>query len=151
MNKGSTIYPRHRLHTLEPYYSRHVSAMTELPGVQEGLHSKSDIAEQLAWRDQAIATLTAEVARLTSRNSFLEERIVSDRKERLGCTDEEARDLGAYLRNANAPALSRAELEREVATVRYFIDLTIAGGAHPSGAPQAISRIEAALGLKAGE
>ena len=61
-NKGSTIYPRHRLHTLEPYYSRHVSAMTELPGVQEGLNSKSDIAEQLAWRDQAIAALTAEVA-----------------------------------------------------------------------------------------
>lgn len=29
------------------YYTRHVSAMTA-----EGLHSKSDIAEQLAWRDR---------------------------------------------------------------------------------------------------
>ncbi len=64
MNKGSPIYPRHRLHTLEPYYSRHIGAMTELPGIQEGLHSKSDIAEQLAWRDQAIDRLVAEVARL---------------------------------------------------------------------------------------
>ena len=60
-NKGSPIYPRHRLHTLEPYYSQHVAAMTEIPGKQEGLHSKSDIAEQLAWRDQKIARLQDEI------------------------------------------------------------------------------------------
>jgi hypothetical protein len=35
---------------LEPYYCNHVSAMT-----REGLHSKSDIAQQLAWRDKQIA------------------------------------------------------------------------------------------------
>lgn len=63
-NKGSPIYPRHRLHTLEPYYSQHVAAMTEIPGKQEGLHSKSDIAEQLAWRDQKIARLQDEIGRL---------------------------------------------------------------------------------------
>ncbi len=61
MNKGSDIYPRHRLHTLEPYYSRHVAAMTELPGKQEGLHAKSDIAAQLAWRDQAIEALRTQL------------------------------------------------------------------------------------------
>ena len=32
-----------------------------------------------------------------SRNAFLNECVVQERKERLGCTDEEARDLGAYL------------------------------------------------------
>ncbi len=61
MNKGSPIYPRHRLHTLEPYYSMHVSAMTEIPGKQEGLNAKADIAEQLAWRDQKIARLQEEI------------------------------------------------------------------------------------------
>lgn len=64
MSKGSPIYPRHRLHTLEPYYSMHVAAMTEIPGKQEGLHSKADIAEQLAWRDQKIARLQEELGRL---------------------------------------------------------------------------------------
>jgi predicted RNase H-like nuclease (RuvC/YqgF family) len=37
---------------LEPYYIRHVSAMTS-----EGLHSKSDIAKELAYRDKCIADL----------------------------------------------------------------------------------------------
>jgi hypothetical protein len=39
----------HNLHTLEPYYSLHVSAMTT-----EALHSKSDIAAELAWRDRQL-------------------------------------------------------------------------------------------------
>lgn len=39
---------------LEPHYSRHVAAMTS-----EGLHSKAEIAMQLAWRDQTIARLEA--------------------------------------------------------------------------------------------
>jgi hypothetical protein len=40
------------LHTLEPYYSAHVSAMTS-----EGLHAKSDIAAELAVRDAQIVKL----------------------------------------------------------------------------------------------
>ena len=40
--------------TLEPHYSAHVSAMTT-----EGLHAKSLIAAELAWRDQRIAQLEA--------------------------------------------------------------------------------------------
>lgn len=39
------------------YYCRHVSAMT-----QEELHSKSAIAGELAWRDQQIDTLRAQLA-----------------------------------------------------------------------------------------
>lgn len=38
---------------LEPHFSRHMLAMTA-----EGLHDKSAIAEQLAWRDQTIEQLT---------------------------------------------------------------------------------------------
>lgn len=37
---------------LEPHYSRHTAALTT-----EGLHSKADIAAQLAYRDWQIAKL----------------------------------------------------------------------------------------------
>jgi hypothetical protein len=51
------LYPKHRPWDLEPHYSRHVSAMTA-----EQLHSKADIAEQLAWRDQLIESLRSRLA-----------------------------------------------------------------------------------------
>lgn len=48
---GEVLYPEIlKLWELEPYYSQHVMAMTV-----EKLHSKSDIAAQLAWRDQQLA------------------------------------------------------------------------------------------------
>ena len=43
---------------LEPFYSRHVSAMTA-----EGLHSKSAIAAELAYRDKALTDTQAKLAR----------------------------------------------------------------------------------------
>ena len=43
---------RQTLDQLEPYYSRHISAMTA-----EDLFSKSDIAAELAIRDKRIAEL----------------------------------------------------------------------------------------------
>jgi hypothetical protein len=46
------MYPDHRPWDLEPHYSKHVNSMTS-----EDLHSKSDIATQLAWRDQEIERL----------------------------------------------------------------------------------------------
>jgi hypothetical protein len=46
------LYPPQDPISLEPHYSRHIAAMTA-----EGLHSKADIAEQLAWRDQEIERL----------------------------------------------------------------------------------------------
>ncbi len=49
-----------------------------------------------------------------------------------------------------SPMVNSAELARDVATVRFFIDITIAGGTNPSGAPQALGRIAAALGLGSG-
>lgn len=45
-------YAARNLQFLEPYYSKHVAAMTE-----EGLHSKSDIAAELAIRDIRIGQL----------------------------------------------------------------------------------------------
>ena len=44
---------------LEPYYSRHVIAMT-----REELHGKSDIACELAFRDKRIADTEAELLSL---------------------------------------------------------------------------------------
>jgi hypothetical protein len=46
------MYPKLDPSELEPYFSKHMLAMTA-----EGLHSKADIAIQLAWRDKEIATL----------------------------------------------------------------------------------------------
>lgn len=80
--KGSELYPRHRLHTLEPYYSRHVAGMTELPGKKEGLHGKSDIAERLAWRDQAIEALRAELASVKAQLADAHERMLRYQSER---------------------------------------------------------------------
>jgi hypothetical protein len=46
------LYAKRRAFRLEPYYSRHVNAMTA-----EALHSKGAIAAELAHRDQQIARL----------------------------------------------------------------------------------------------
>lgn len=51
-------YAHRALHTLEPHYSAHVSAMTS-----EGLHSKSDIAAELAFRDVRIDALWDELGK----------------------------------------------------------------------------------------
>lgn len=51
------LYPKHHPWDLEPHYQRHVGAMTS-----EALHSKADIAIQLAWRDQMIETLRSQAA-----------------------------------------------------------------------------------------
>lgn len=52
------LYDKDRDHiALGRFYTDHVSAMT-----REGLHAKSDIAAELAYRDQRIATLEAEKA-----------------------------------------------------------------------------------------
>jgi hypothetical protein len=46
------LYAERHAFRLEPYYSRHVNAMTA-----EALHSKGAIAAELAYRDQQIARL----------------------------------------------------------------------------------------------
>lgn len=46
---------------LEPYYSRHISAMTS-----EELHSKADIAAELAFRDKQIGALWSALEALSA-------------------------------------------------------------------------------------
>lgn len=53
------LYAHRDLPSLEPHYCAHVSAMTS-----EGLHAKSAIAAELAWRDAEIDRLREENARL---------------------------------------------------------------------------------------
>ena len=50
---------------LEPHYCKHVDAMTG-----EKLHAKSEIARELAFRDQQIERLTAVIDRLGSNEAF---------------------------------------------------------------------------------
>lgn len=60
------LYPDLDPMKLEPDFSRHMLALTA-----EGLHDKSAIAEQLAWRDQTIRRL--EAAALASRAALLDD------------------------------------------------------------------------------
>lgn len=53
-----SLYKQRDLENLEPHYGKHVSAITG-----EKLHGKSDIAAELAWRDQRIAELEKEIDR----------------------------------------------------------------------------------------
>lgn len=64
------MYPKQDAIRLGDYYIRHVQAMTS-----EALHSKADIAEQLAWRDRDIDTLTALNARLAAVLEQIDEKI----------------------------------------------------------------------------
>lgn len=46
------LYTKRNHRQLEPYFSRHMDAMTG-----EGLHEKGEIAAELAWRDSEIDRL----------------------------------------------------------------------------------------------
>lgn len=59
---GAKLYPEVDHMALGQRYCDHVMAMTA-----EGLHDKSDIAGQLAWRDDRIAAKDAEIAELRLR------------------------------------------------------------------------------------
>ena len=48
------------------YYCRHIMAMTK-----EGLHDKTDIACELAWRDKRIDRLEAEINHLKTIGTYL--------------------------------------------------------------------------------
>jgi hypothetical protein len=59
MNEPLKVYPPQTPSKLEPYYSRHIAAMTA-----EGLYLKAAIAEQLAWRDKRIDELESQIKSL---------------------------------------------------------------------------------------
>jgi hypothetical protein len=56
------LYPKLDPRDLEPHYCRHLQAMTA-----EDLHSKADIAIQLAWRDQQLELRDKRIAELEAR------------------------------------------------------------------------------------
>lgn len=60
--KFGPLYANRDPSKLEPWYSQHVNAMTA-----EGLHNKSDIAAELAHRDQRIVALEQQNEALASR------------------------------------------------------------------------------------
>lgn len=119
------LYPKLRLEHLEPHYSRHVSHMTS-----EGLHSKSDIAAQLAWRDGRLEAL---------------ERIVSDSADHVG-------DLGRLERENES-------LRSELKTLRQALQIlddnnyleflpSYATGAQLQPWQQVLIFVESAYGLE---
>lgn len=58
------LYAERDIIELGEYYTKHISAMTN-----EGLHSKSDIAAELAFRDAEIDQLKKEIDRLQNEIS----------------------------------------------------------------------------------
>lgn len=77
------------------HYIKHVNAMTA-----EGLHSKADIAEQLAHRDWLIAALQAENDRLTAENITL----IEDRARFPNKPDVVGQMIAAHYGNLKAKA-----------------------------------------------
>ena len=73
---------------LGPHYIRHISAMTA-----EGLHNKSDIAAELAHRDQIIELLQAVNARLATEVITLQDERYALRAE-LACQNKANDMLG---------------------------------------------------------
>lgn len=61
MQRGTSMpkYPELKPWELEPQFSEHMLALTV-----EKLHSKGDIAAQLAWRDRQIAEQNIEITEL---------------------------------------------------------------------------------------
>jgi len=65
MSETNQYYPEKDAQELGQHYLNHVSAMTV-----EKLHSKSDIAIQLAWRDQEIESLQAELEQVKGKLDY---------------------------------------------------------------------------------
>jgi FtsZ-binding cell division protein ZapB len=78
------LYADRKPWDLEPYYSRHVSAMTT-----EQLHAKAAIAAELAFRD-------AEIERLKSENAGLKAQVSRVREQR-NSWERTSRDLAGQL------------------------------------------------------
>jgi hypothetical protein len=55
------------------YYFRHIEAMSE-----EGLHSKSAIAAELAWRDRQIDIITAKLEKFYDRIREATDHVLTD-------------------------------------------------------------------------
>jgi hypothetical protein len=91
------------------YYCRHVSAMTG-----EGLHSKSDIAAELGWRDMQIDALLAERDALKAEVESLGNELLETEARALKFFHRfsAATDLGRELREA-LERIAKNEVEED--------------------------------------
>jgi uncharacterized coiled-coil DUF342 family protein len=107
----NSMYPRcHHPWNLEPYYSRHVSAMTA-----EGLHGKAEIAEQLAWRDKQIAELIRENEVLRSNSDHLSCENTS--------LSQQCDAMAEYIEQLAESAARIAELEAELREANAHVEM----------------------------
>lgn len=84
------------------HYCRHVDHMT-----REGLHSKSDIAAELGWRDMQIDELKQQVQQLASENAALKGEIANItfmKDEVFFSLDWRAQEIMGRLVNTQTPA-----------------------------------------------
>lgn len=98
------LYPDLDPRELEPHFARHMLAMTA-----EDLHSKSAIAEQLAWRDQRLEAANAICA---ARLKHIEELQESLRLTQSSVAEFAKRDIESELRIASIESENRLLLER---------------------------------------
>lgn len=95
------------LDELGGHYCRHVNAMTA-----EGLHSKSDIAAELGYRDWRIANLEAQLAELEADKKTLLD-MASTQATKINELEEKLIDLGAKsLSQRNEIATLEAQVKR---------------------------------------
>ena len=106
----SNLYSERDIIEQGDHYSRHTSAMTG-----EGLHSKSDIAAELAHRDIEIERLQARVSELYSALDNVNERLAD------GCrlSGDEIDDVDAALLNTDCKAFI---LRKQAEAVEAFVD-----------------------------
>lgn len=86
---------------LSPHYAKHISAMTS-----EGLHSKAEIAEELAVRDKRIADLEAQLSALQAGEPVAEACYSGEESDYLTCLLLKPVKQGTKLYTA-APAIKQ--------------------------------------------
>lgn len=122
MSDETCLYPRcYHPWDLEPYYSRHVAAMTA-----EGLHAKSAIAEQLAWRDKQLAESERRLTDADSAYRNLFERYTESERKLAESVAAHASTWHKMKRQEeNLRGLNEAlqESERKVAKLERVIEL----------------------------
>lgn len=99
------------------YYCRHVAAMTE-----EGLHSKADIAAELAHRDNRIDELTERIRQLEAKESELS-KILKASISRLEVIDHTSDGEGrVYVKRYDGRFRINLGLQDSDRTVKVFLE-----------------------------
>lgn len=100
--KDHPLYPRQDAQALGRYYLAHVAGMTEAD-----LYEKSDLCEQLAWRDKLIRELTIERDEHLAKTIAQREQLAAASR-RLNAIESVATEAAAMLAETNHGGLSFA-------------------------------------------